>query len=112
MHLFPALKMIRENFPDAEADFVVNPEFAGVLEFSPLPIRRKIIFERRKLSSVRTFPGEILHLIREIRQQKYDITIDFQGLDNGGDKSTERRVCGFRIFPREICRQSHRRFRR
>ena len=84
VHLFPALKMIRKNFPDAEADFVVNPEFAGVLEFSPLPIRRKIIFERRKLSSVRTFPGEILHLIREIRQQKYDITIDFQGLLRSG----------------------------
>ncbi len=84
VHLFPALKTIRENFPDAEADFVVNPEFAGVLDFSPLPIRRKIIFERRKLSSLRTFPGEMFRLIREIRQQKYDITIDFQGLLRSG----------------------------
>ena len=67
MHLFPALALLRENHPDAVADFVVNPEFMPLLDFSPLPIRRRIGFERGKLGSWRGFLPGMRELLREIR---------------------------------------------
>lgn len=83
VHLFPALALMRKKFPEAELDFVVNPEFASLLDFSPFPVRRKIIFERKKLSSLRFLP-ELLALRRNLRKVHYDITIDFQGLFRSG----------------------------
>ncbi|MBR7120787.1 MAG: glycosyltransferase family 9 protein [Lentisphaeria bacterium] len=83
VHLFPALALMREKFPAAELDFVVNPEFAPLLDFSPFPVRRKIIFERRKLASWRFLP-ELCSLRRELRKEYYDVTIDFQGLFRSG----------------------------
>ena len=83
VHLFPALALMRKNFPDAELDFVVNPEFAQLLDFSPFPVSRKIIFERRKLGGWHLLT-ELLKLRREIRREKYDVTIDFQGLFRSG----------------------------
>ncbi|MBR7130832.1 MAG: glycosyltransferase family 9 protein [Lentisphaeria bacterium] len=83
VHIFPALALMREKFPDAELDFVVNPEFAPVLDFSPFPVSRKIIFERRKLSSWRFLP-EFLALLRQLRKEEYDFVIDFQGLARSG----------------------------
>ena len=84
VHIFPALELIKRYFPDAEADFVVNPEFAGLLEFSPLPIRKKIIFERKKLAKAASFLPEFYRLVRNLRQEKYDYVIDFQGLFRSG----------------------------
>ena len=54
IHLFPALDVLKKAFPDAVLDFVVNPEFAPLLEFSPFPVENIICFERRKLAE---FPG-------------------------------------------------------
>ena len=54
--------------PDARLDFVVNPEFASLLDYSPFPVNRKIIFERRKLGSGRFLP-ELLKLRRELRKE-------------------------------------------
>jgi lipopolysaccharide heptosyltransferase I len=83
VHLFPALALMREKLPDAEIDFVVNPEFSSLLDFSPFPVKRRIIFERRKLASWRFF-SEIFALRRELRREKYDMVIDFQGLFRSG----------------------------
>jgi len=83
VHLFPALALMRQKFPDAVLDFVVNPEFAPLLDFSPFPVERRIIFERRKLASRRFLP-ELLKLRRELRREYYDAVIDFQGLFRSG----------------------------
>ena len=83
VHLFPALALMRRNMPDAELDFVVNPEFAPLLDFSPFPVRRKIIFERRKLATW-NFLSEVIALRRELRKENYDIAVDFQGLFRSG----------------------------
>ena len=69
--------------PDARLDFVVNPEFASLLDYSPFPVNRKIIFERRKLGSGRFLP-ELLKLRRELRKESYDAAVDFQGLFRSG----------------------------
>ena len=84
LHLFPALTLLHERYPDAEADFVVNPEFLPLLDFSPLPIRRRIVFERKKLGSWRGFLPELWKLIRELRRETYDFAVDFQGLFRSG----------------------------
>ena len=83
VHLFPALALMRKKFPDAELDFVVNPEFSPVLDFSPFPVSRRIIFERRKLAG-KGFLREFTALYKDLRQKKYDIVIDFQGLLRSG----------------------------
>lgn len=80
LHVFPALALLKRHFPEAELDFLVNPEFAPLLDFSPFPIRKKILFERKKMAG---FPGvfvEFFKLFRTLRKNRYDLVIDFQGL--------------------------------
>lgn len=84
IHVFPALELLRRRYPDAVTDFLVHPAFAGILDYSPLAVRRKILFERGKLGCLRTFPGAFLRLYRELRETKYDLVIDFQGLLRSG----------------------------
>lgn len=80
VHLFPALEVLRRAFPDKELDFVIHPAFAGLLDFSPFPVRKKILFDRKKLGSLRSFPVETFKLLRELRREEYELVIDFQGL--------------------------------
>ena len=47
IHLFPALALLKRQYPEAVLDFVVNPEFVPLLDFSPFPVERIILFERR-----------------------------------------------------------------
>lgn len=84
VHLFPALALLHEQYPEMTADFVVNPEFVPLLDYSPLPVRRRIIFERRKLGKFSTFLPEMCRLYRELRREKYDFAVDFQGLFRSG----------------------------
>ena len=104
IHVFPALELLRRRYPEAQTDWLVRPEFAEILDYSPLPVRRRILFERKKLACVRTFPGTFLRLVRELRQETYDLVIDFQGLFRSGFFAWSARrtgpVAGF-AFPRE-----------
>ena len=78
VHVFPALEILHRAFPDSELDFVVNPAFADILDLSPFPVRKKILFDRKKLSKVSTFFPELFKLIREIRSEQYETVVDFQ----------------------------------
>ncbi len=80
LHLFPALALLRRAFPEAELDFLIRPEFAPLLDFSPFPVRRRILFERGKLGNFRTMLPAFFRLQRELRRDRYDLVIDFQGL--------------------------------
>ena len=80
LHLFPTLEAIRRRFPEAKLDFLVHPAFAPLLRFSPWPVERTILFERRKLGTVFGCLPESLRLIRALRRERYDAVIDFQGL--------------------------------
>ena len=105
LHVFPALQILHDKYPEAELDFVVNPEFAPLLDFSPFPIRRRILFERKKLAALTTAPKAFFALIKNLRQEKYDLVIDFQGLFRssffvGISSHRKNSVCGF-DSPRE-----------
>ena len=69
IHVFPALAFLREQLPEAVFDFVVHPAFAGILDYSPAPIRRKILFQRQRLGRVSSFPLAFLRLCRALRSR-------------------------------------------
>jgi lipopolysaccharide heptosyltransferase I len=79
-HTFPALALLRQAYPEAEFDWLVNPVFADALKFAPVKIRRAIPFERKKLASLRSFFSAFFILLKKLRSEKYDLVVDFQGL--------------------------------
>ncbi|MBS1368497.1 MAG: glycosyltransferase family 9 protein [Lentisphaeria bacterium] len=80
LHVFPALELLRRKYPEAELDFLVHPAFADILDYSPFPVAHKILFNRKRLGRLPTLVPEFMHLVRELRKQRYDLIIDFQGL--------------------------------
>lgn len=102
-HVFPALELLRRNFPGAELDYLVHPAFAEVLDYSPFPVSRRILFNRKRLGSLSTLVPEFLTLVREVRRNRYDLVIDFQGLTRSAIFALAARggpVAGF-AHPRE-----------
>ncbi len=79
-HVFPALELLRRRFPEAELDFLVHPAFAEILDYSPWPVRHKILFERKRLGRLSSVLPEFVKLTRALRERRYDLVIDFQGL--------------------------------
>lgn len=104
IHVFPALEILRRILPDAEIDFLVNPKFAGLLDYSPVKISKKVLFEREKLGKIGSFISGSMQLRRELRRGNYDLVIDFQGLFRSAFFSflagAKLGVCGF-ASPRE-----------
>ncbi len=80
LHVFPAVLLLHRRFPDAEIDWLVGSAFKDVLLYCPFPVAHAILFRRRRLGKLSTFFCELLHLIRELRSNRYDLVIDFQGL--------------------------------
>ena len=79
-HVFPAVKLLRERYPNAKLDWMVHPAFADLLVYSPFPVRRIILFDRQKLSKISSFSTEFRNLVAGLRFHHYDLVIDFQGL--------------------------------
>ncbi len=80
LHTFPALSLLRRAYPGAELDFMVGDSFAEILDYSPFPVSRRIIFRRRKMGSPAYMLPEFLAMFFNLRRQRYDAVIDFQGL--------------------------------
>jgi heptosyltransferase-1 len=78
VHTLPVVGMIREQFPDSVISWVVNDSYAELLDLCP-DIDTRIVFKRKRLARPRHWL-EIFSFIRELRSQKFDIAIDFQGL--------------------------------
>lgn len=79
LHTFPPVALIRAAHPDAEIDWVVNDSLANVVRLCP-GISRIISFPRKdvmKLNKLKAF-------ISELRENEYDVAIDFQGLLRSG----------------------------
>ena len=79
VHALPALEIIKEQYPYAKIDWLVNPLFADVLEFSN-DIDNIVAFNRKKLGKILSFVPEFFSLLSELKRGKYDIVFDFQGL--------------------------------
>ncbi len=86
IHSLPFLKALRNTFPDAQIDWVISKNLAGVLEGHPL-INNLIIFDKDSWKSIRNLPKttkEARMLIKALRSKKYDMVIDLQGLLRSG----------------------------
>ena len=101
-HVIPAVARLHELFPEAEFDWLVHPAFADALDYSPAPVKRKIIFRRRELGKLSTMLPAMFELIRELRAVQYDYIFDFQGLFRSAffARMAKGRVVGF-ARPRE-----------
>jgi ADP-heptose:LPS heptosyltransferase len=80
----PALVTLRNAMPHAQIDWLVRGQFADVIRHHPA-LNHIVEFDRDKLG--RPTPQGITHLrqwSRRLRQGRYDITIDLQGLARSG----------------------------
>lgn len=82
IHTFPAVDLLRLRFPDAEISWVVNSEYESLVRLFP-PVDNVYCFERKKWNNPLNWRG-FFSLIREIRNKKYDFSLDFQGLFRSG----------------------------
>ncbi len=77
VHTLPAVARLRATWPQARISWLVNPEWAPLLEANPC-VDEAIIFPRRELGG---HPLRILRWVRELRaRHRADLVLDFQGL--------------------------------
>ncbi len=80
LHAFPAVSLIRDAVPEVtHISWIVNDSFVDVVRLCP-GVDRIIPFPRRELhrfSIIRAF-------LRDLRQEEYDLAIDYQGLLRSG----------------------------
>ena len=80
LHAFPAVSLIRSAVPEVtRIAWIVNDSFVDVVRLCP-GVDRIIPFPRHdlhKFSVIRAF-------LRELRQEEFDVAIDYQGLLRSG----------------------------
>ena len=75
VHALPVASALRDAFPDARIDWVVDERHREVLDLVPV-IDRRIVF---RSGSVPAWRGAV-EVVRELRRGGYDVAIDVQGL--------------------------------
>lgn len=86
VHGLPFLNAMKRCFPDAEIHWVIAKGLEGLLEDHPM-IDKLIIFNKdlwRNLSRAGSTLKEIRGLFSQLRQEKYDMVVDLQGLLRSG----------------------------
>ena len=72
IHALPAASALRDAFPDAQIDWVIDARWQRLLEGNP-DLSEVIAFDRKQA-------GALSSLIRKLRAAQYTCAIDFQGL--------------------------------
>jgi lipopolysaccharide heptosyltransferase I len=76
VHAIPVAAALRRAHPDARIDWLVSAKHREILDFVPVIDRRLVINDRGgSLGGT-----SLLHAIRELRSNRYDVAIDLQGL--------------------------------
>lgn len=79
LHTFPAVSLISEIIPEAQIDWLVNPEFTELVSYHK-SVSKIFPFPRRQLASPKTMIPSIRSIMKTLRAENYDLLIDFQGL--------------------------------
>ena len=74
----PCLSVLRSSYPSAHISWLVNQSYAPLLQENPL-LNEVIPFDRKHYSNPLNCLG-IRGVMRNLRNQKFDLAIDFQGL--------------------------------
>jgi heptosyltransferase I len=72
VHALPAAASLKHGFPGSRLTWVVEPKWAPLLDGNPF-VDRVVPFRRGSLR-------EILETRRQLRSERYDLAVDFQGL--------------------------------
>jgi ADP-heptose:LPS heptosyltransferase len=78
VHTLPAVAAIHDAHPDAEITWVINPEWAPLLRGNP-DVDHVHIFPRGDFRGLGA-PGGFFSWLRQTKQIRPDVAIDFQGL--------------------------------
>jgi heptosyltransferase-1 len=71
VHALPAVASLKHSFPRSALTWVIRPKWACLLEGNPF-VDRVILLERSA--------GGALAALRELRRERFDVVVDFQGL--------------------------------
>jgi len=94
VHAIPVAAALRHAFPAARIDWLVSAKHRAILDVVPVIDRRLVINDRGDASG----GTSLLAAIRELRQSRYDVAIDLQGLIKSAvlaRSSGAARVIGF-----------------
>ncbi|HWB54774.1 MAG TPA: lipopolysaccharide heptosyltransferase II [Tepidisphaeraceae bacterium] len=86
VHTLPVLNLIRRRWPDAHIAWMLTPLCANLLEGHP-QLNEIILFQRRQLGRGWRDPratAGLWKLAAELRNRKFDLVIDLQGLFRSG----------------------------
>ncbi len=78
----PVLTGLKRHWPEAEIDWVVNDSLRALLDGHPC-LRHTILYPRRRWTGLHRLP-EIRRWGLRLRDERYDMTIDLQGLLRSG----------------------------
>ncbi|HEY1923018.1 MAG TPA: glycosyltransferase family 9 protein, partial [Tepidisphaeraceae bacterium] len=82
VHALPVLPKLKRRWPEAKLSWLVTPGCAGLVERHPL-LDEVILFERGRFGHGWYNPAALWDFggfVRELRQRKFDLVIDLQGL--------------------------------
>ena len=79
IHALPVAQALKEKFPQAKITWVVEPPAYDLVRDNPC-IDHVIVFEKKKFKSIGGFLSNIGKLKRELRREKFDLSLDLQGL--------------------------------
>ena len=71
IHALPAVASLKHSFPHSSLTWVIRPQWTPLLEGNPF-VDQVIPMERTA--------GGILRTLRALRQERFDVVVDFQGL--------------------------------
>lgn len=86
VHSMPFLNAMSKRFPDAQIDWVIAKGLHPLLEKHPMINKLWIIDKKnwKKLSHLRMTLKELKELSENLKNEKYDLVIDLQGLMRSG----------------------------
>jgi len=72
IHTLPAVAAIKQNHPDLRLTWLVEPRWPPLIEGNPF-VDRVVVLRRRSA-------GGLIETYRELRSERYEFAVDFQGL--------------------------------
>lgn len=86
IHSLAFLNAVKESFPNIKIHWIVSKEFEDILSEHPL-IDRIIVINKNKWKSLKNIAftvKELFNLSKQLKNEKYDIAVDLQGLLRSG----------------------------
>jgi len=72
LHSLPGVASLKVTYPSARLTWVVEPQWVPLIESNGI-VNRIVVFRRNQ-------PGAWTRAVRELRDERYDLAVDFQGL--------------------------------